>query len=333
MSTLNTYNLKSPDSANTNLALDASGNVAIQAGSASAPSIYVTGDTNTGLYSPGADQVAVTTGGTARLFVDASGRLLVGTSSAPTFASNSNVYIEGLNSVLTSGNGQNLNIFTSSSQSAELGGGITLGGKYDNSGGIYQFAAIKGVKANSTSGNAEGNLVFITTNSTNAPTERMRIDSTGLVTLAGPGIKFPATQVASADANVLDDYEEGTFTPTVIGSSTAGSASYSSQAARYTKVGRLVHFEIYLFWNGGTGAGNLVVAGLPFTCNSASVFPAVTVAGQENVTSSAGTYLNAYVSNNTTNILILHAPTGGGARASVAYDTAGELLLAGVYSV
>jgi len=52
------------------------------AGSASSPTITFTGDTNTGLYSPGADQVAVTTGGTARLFVDASGRLLVGTSTS-----------------------------------------------------------------------------------------------------------------------------------------------------------------------------------------------------------------------------------------------------------
>jgi hypothetical protein len=80
MSTLNTYNLKSPDSANTNLALDASGNVAIQAGSASAPSIYITGDTNTGIYSSGADQVAISTNGTGRLFIDSSGRLGLGTS-------------------------------------------------------------------------------------------------------------------------------------------------------------------------------------------------------------------------------------------------------------
>jgi hypothetical protein len=151
--------------------------------------------------------------------------------------------------------------------------------------------------------------------------------------LTGGGIKFPPTQVASADANTLDDYEEGTFTPTVIGSTTAGTASYTSQAARYTKCGRLVHFELYLFWASGTGTGDLVITGLPFTCNSASVFPAVTVAGQQNIASSAGTYLNAYVSNGTTNILILQNPTGGGARAGVAYDVAGELILAGVYSV
>jgi hypothetical protein len=65
----------------------------------------------------------------------------------------------------------------------------------------------------------------------------MRIDSTGLMTLAGPGIKFPATQVASADANTLDDYEEGTWTPnqgpglTVVG-------TFASSGS-YTKIGRV----------------------------------------------------------------------------------------------
>jgi hypothetical protein len=50
-------------------------------GSASNPSISFNGDANSGLYSPGADQVAVSTGGTGRLFVDASGNVGVGTSS------------------------------------------------------------------------------------------------------------------------------------------------------------------------------------------------------------------------------------------------------------
>jgi hypothetical protein len=50
-------------------------------GSDSVPSITFTGDTNTGIYSPGADQVAISTNGTGRLFVDASGRLSLGASS------------------------------------------------------------------------------------------------------------------------------------------------------------------------------------------------------------------------------------------------------------
>jgi hypothetical protein len=52
--------------------------LSIPSGSASSPSISVNGDPNTGLYSPGADQVAISTNGTGRLFVDASGNVGVG---------------------------------------------------------------------------------------------------------------------------------------------------------------------------------------------------------------------------------------------------------------
>ena len=56
-----------------------SATVEFTAGSPSTPAVTFTGDTNTGIYSPGADQLAISTGGTGRLFVDASGRVGVGT--------------------------------------------------------------------------------------------------------------------------------------------------------------------------------------------------------------------------------------------------------------
>ena len=52
---------------------------AIALGSAATPSISFTGDTNTGIYSPGADQVAVATNGTGKLFVNSTGDLGVNT--------------------------------------------------------------------------------------------------------------------------------------------------------------------------------------------------------------------------------------------------------------
>jgi len=73
------------------------------------------------------------------------------------------------------------------------------------------------------------------------------------------GITFPATQSASTDANTLDDYEEGTWTPSV-----GGTATYTSQVGRYTKVGRLVTFQssltILLIGTGSTTQ----ISGLPF---------------------------------------------------------------------
>ena len=63
--------------------LTSAGTLTAALGSASTPGITFTGDTNTGIYSPGADQVAVATGGTGRLFVDSSGNITVGTTTAP----------------------------------------------------------------------------------------------------------------------------------------------------------------------------------------------------------------------------------------------------------
>jgi len=65
----------------TNLNTDKLDTAGIALGSAASPTIKFTGDLNTGIYSPGADQLAVSTAGTGRLFVDASGRVGVGTSS------------------------------------------------------------------------------------------------------------------------------------------------------------------------------------------------------------------------------------------------------------
>jgi hypothetical protein len=56
------------------------GALGITAGTAAAPSLYFTGDTNSGLFSAGADQVAITTGGSGRLFIDSSGRCGIGVS-------------------------------------------------------------------------------------------------------------------------------------------------------------------------------------------------------------------------------------------------------------
>jgi len=76
---------------------------------------------------------------------------------------------------------------------------------------------------------------------------------------SGIGITFPATQSASSDANTLDDYEEGTWTPNV-----GGTATYTTQVGSYVKIGKLVFIKGNLKINTiGTGATNNI-KGLPF---------------------------------------------------------------------
>lgn len=84
---------------------------------------------------------------------------------------------------------------------------------------------------------------------------------------SGAGISFPATQSASSDANTLDDYEEGTFTPTLTGTWTT---LPTNLAGTYNKIGRLVH--VALQWRGGvkSGATTGAFASLPFSQNAST---------------------------------------------------------------
>ena len=89
---------------------------------------------------------------------------------------------------------------------------------------------------------------------------------------SGAGITFPATQSASTDANTLDDYEEGDWTPNV-----GGSATYTLQKGRYVKVGSVVTVNCDIWVNViGTGSTQYV-SGLPFASNNGT--NAATTAG------------------------------------------------------
>jgi hypothetical protein len=89
---------------------------------------------------------------------------------------------------------------------------------------------------------------------------------------SGAGITFPATASASSNANTLDDYEEGTWTPAY--SPQSGSfttLNYSKQYGRYIKIGTMVYVEITLATSSvtvGTASGILFISGLPFTPSS-----------------------------------------------------------------
>lgn len=72
-------------------------------------------------------------------------------------------------------------------------------------------------------------------------------------------VSFPATQVPSAGANDLDDYEEGSVSPVGNG------ITFTAADGRYTKIGRLVHVEIDVTWPTTSDAGEARIGGLPFT--------------------------------------------------------------------
>lgn len=149
------------------------------------------------------------------------------------------------------------------------------------------------------------------------------------------GIKFPATQVASADPNTLDDYEEGTFTPTAVGGTSAGVGTYGSfRNGSYTRIGNRVFFDIQISWTAHTGTGALTIAGLPFTAK-ASYYIAASVYGDA-LTIGAGKQLMARISGGGSSVALWIFDGGGAATAAVAVETdtlVNFLAIQGTYSV
>lgn len=95
---------------------------------------------------------------------------------------------------------------------------------------------------------------------------------------SGSGITFPAAQSASSDANTLDDYEEGTWTPNLLfGSGSTGMTFASNgRVGTYTRIGRLVYCTLWIQLSAkGSSTGNGVITGLPFTpISTASAYSA-----------------------------------------------------------
>jgi len=98
----------------------------------------------------------------------------------------------------------------------------------------------------------------------------------------GP-IVFPAAQASSSDVNTLDDYEEGTWTPTYVpGGGAYGAITYAATAGYYTKIGRQVTVVGQIQTNAfalGTGSGVAQIGGLPFTSISGGNYAGMVAIG------------------------------------------------------
>jgi predicted aconitase with swiveling domain len=193
------------------------GSVAIaQDGTATEPGIRFESDTNTGIYRPGADQLAVSTGGTGRLFVDSFGRILIGTASALNVSGSAGfegLQIQSLGVSLSrfasTGNGPYFNFARSGSNTVGTNSIIpansTIGAFSFNGadGSIFAEAAEIRIACDGTpaAGSMPGAISFRTTPSgSTTATERMRLDSSGRL---GLGTSSPSSALSIDGASNL----------------------------------------------------------------------------------------------------------------------------------
>lgn len=125
----------------------------------------------------------------------------------------------------------------------------------------------------------------------------------------------------------LSQYAEGTFTPTIIGSTTAGVGTYTSQVGSYSRIGNRVFFNLIVSWSAHTGTGNMTVGNLPFASNAAANnYAAATLVVN---TAAIPASNEAYLPPGATAMTMI---TAGGAAAQ-AMTATGNILVSGSYRI
>ena len=269
-----------------------SGNVTVSAGSNTSPSITTVGDTNTGIFFPAAATIAFSEGGVESARIDSAGNMGLGvTPSAWSLKA-----FELPAGVSLTGNAGISSMYLNTN--AIFNAGWTY--KTTAEASYYNQQAGAHVWATAASGTA-GNAITFTQVLSVDKAKSLALE--GATSQTGTGITFPATQSASSNANTLDDYEEGTWTPTIGGNNegTGGGAGnvYSRQVGTYVKVGKVVTCNCSVLLSTASGNSGVVIFinNWPFTANStASSLPFVSVSWQ----GLSSSYVNVmgYLNNN-----------------------------------
>jgi hypothetical protein len=155
------------------------------------------------------------------------------------------------------------------------------------------YLTVRNSNSNQTAASASSFMDFYLSNS-GSVTTTLRLNPTGTLALkgasttaTGTGITFPATQSASSDANTLDDYEEGTWTPTYAGSSSNPTVTYAVREGIYTKVGNLVTVSFFISASAASGgSGDIRITGFPFSTVSTALRQGAGVVNYQNLTAS-----------------------------------------------
>ena len=284
------------------------GTLLMEDGTAAAPGLSFASDTDTGFFRPAANQLGIATSGvervefgTTEVVFNDSGEdidLRIEGDDEPNLlvvnAGNNRIGIgESAPGTLVEivSEAPYVTLKNSTEEDTDGGRESRLIFEGEQSGGEISTLARIEVSHDGAADDQKGKLVISTNTGVDgaSPTAAIAIDSSQQV---GIGTTSPAVDLDvsgeirastgilfgtdTAAANTLDDYEEGTWTPTFIGATTAGSYTFTSNAW-YTKIGDTVtaYAELINITDSSLGSGQLNVGGLPFTNGAKSALGSV----------------------------------------------------------
>jgi hypothetical protein len=242
-------------------------------GSASAPSISATGDSNTGIFFPSADTIAFAEGGIEALRINSNANIGIGTDNPY-----GKTHIE-INAVAGAGSGNATALWLRNSNQTSNNSATIFAGNNSS----QASAAINFIHKNYSTN--EGEISFDTRTNSSTYAERVRLDSSGNVNItngnlvigtSGKGIDFSATANSSGTmtSELLADYEEGTWDcrPTTSTSSIVLPSGISSLTfnGTYVKIGSMVYLTGYFETSQTSADTSIVYLRLPFAVNGTS---------------------------------------------------------------
>ena len=224
------------------------------------PKLFLTDTNNNSDFSlqnaNGSFKIFDETNSATRLLIDASGGIVTGGASSPTSSDIGNIYIKNASAIGSVSH--QLNVATN----AVFNGGwkYIAGSLGATLLAINQSGYFFGTAG---SGSAGGDATFTTRFTVGADGDCTVNDGDLVIGTAGHGIDFSAQTAtsatgASASSELLDHYEEGTFTPF------NPSLTATDLQGHYTRVGRVVHCSIFITIPNNSNGNNFVIDGLPF---------------------------------------------------------------------
>ena len=224
-----------------------------------------------------------------------------------------------------------LNIEGGANQSGSLYGSIEFKNTYGGA-SADTVAKISGIRDNDQTAS---HLAFYSKPYNGSINERLRLHSGGVLS-ASQGIAL-GVGTANTASNVLDDYEEGTWTMGITdGSNTMTLVGSGYNTGKYIKVGKKVYIQGFLDVQAvGSCSGGLTLTGLPFTASNApNAYGAISVGYGASLSITAGTNLAGYIEGNTSDIRLRSWDSTGGTTVLQAGElSTGEFIFSGTYFV
>lgn len=223
-------------------------------GTASNPS-YEGTDANTGVFFPAADTVAIGTNGTEALRVNSSQNVGVGVTPSAWWSSLRALQVGSGGSLMAYASINPASLYLTSNAYYD---GATY--RYIGTSTAAQYSQFSGSHNWYGAASGTAGAAFNFTQLLSVELGRS-LALEGATIQTGTGITFPATQNASSNANTLDDYEEGTFTPSAL-------VSITGAIGRYTKIGRVVQWSCCFTMSSNANGNAAYIGNLPFLCEN-----------------------------------------------------------------